>query len=119
MSLRDNATEQSEYLERNLEQLNTVISAILGYKTKLEIEEVTNKRGTYFKLVDRRNLKEKCGVMAKAFTNVYISSFNVHWNDKGVYISFDFLYEHINGGGNGVEFCEINIVDNLVSIVDR
>ena len=91
MSLRDNATEQREYLERNLEQLNTVISAILGYKTKIESEEVTNKRGTYFKLVDRRNLKEKCGVMAKAFTNVYISSFNVRWNDKGVYIDFDFI----------------------------
>lgn len=119
MSLRYNATEQREYLEKNLEQLNTVVSAILGYKTKLEIEEVTTKRGTYFKLVDRRNLKEKCGVMAKAFTNVYISSFNVHWNDKGVYISFDFLYEHINGDGNGAEFCEINIVDNLVSIVER
>ena len=119
MSLRDNATEQREYLERNLEQLNTVISAILGYKTKLEIEEITNKKGTYFKLVDCRNLKEKCGVMAKAFTNVYISSFNVRWNDKGVYISFDFLYKHINGGGNGAEFCEINIVDNLVSIVER
>lgn len=119
MSLKDNATEQREYLEKNLEQLNTVVSAILGYKTKLEIEEVTTKRGTYFKLVDRRNLKEKCGVMAKAFTNIYISSFNVHWNDKGVYISFDFLYEHINGDGNGAEFCEINIVDNLVSIVER
>ena len=37
MSLSNNATEQREYLERNLEQLNTVISAILGYKTKLEI----------------------------------------------------------------------------------
>ena len=119
MSLKHNAVEQKEYLERNLEQLNTVVSAILGYKTKLEIEEVTTKRGTYFKLVDRRNLKEKCGVMAKAFTNVYINSFNVNWNDKGVYISFDFLYEHINGGSNGAEFCEINIVDNLVYIVDR
>ena len=119
MSLRDNATEQREYLKRNLEQLNTVISAILGYKTKLEIEERSNNITTYFKLVDRRNLKEKCGVMAKAFTNVYISSFNVCWNDKGVYISFDFIYEHINGGSNGAEFCEINIVDNLVSIIER
>ena len=38
---------------------------------------------------------------------------------KNALSSFDFLYEHINGGSNGAEFCEINIVDNLVYIVDR
>lgn len=119
MSLKNNATEQREYLERNLKQLNTVVSAILGYKTELEIEEKISNGNTYFKIIDRRNIREECGVMAKAFREVYIGSFNVCWREEGVYISFDFYYEHINGGSNGATFCEVNIVEDFVSIIER
>ena len=65
MNLKNDISEQKEYLEKNLEQLNTVVSDILGYKTKLEIEECSNGIIAYFKLVDRRNLKEKCGFCLK------------------------------------------------------
>ena len=119
MSLKNNATKQREYLGRNLEQLNTVISDIIGYKTELKIEEKNINGNTYFKLIDSRNLKEKCGVTAKVFTNVYISSFLVSWNDKGAYIHFDFLYEYIDGEIDGLRFCSINIIDDLVTIRER
>lgn len=116
MSLKNNIDEQRNYLERNLEQLNTVVSAILGYRTHLEIVEKTNNRGTYFKVIDNRNIRDKCGVMAKAFTEVTIGSFSVGWGDEGVYMSFDFNYEHIDGGTNGAKFCEIEIVNDFVKI---
>ena len=119
MSLKDNAVEQREYLEKNLGQINTVISAILGYKTKLEIKETTNCRGTYFKLSDHRNIREKCGVMAKAFEEVCIGSFTMGWSEEGVYISFVFRYQHIDGGTNASDFCAVNIINDLVTIIGR
>lgn len=93
MSLKDNVTEQKEYLENNLEQLNTVVSAILGYKTQLKIKEEKDYRNkTYFKVVDDRNLKEKCGVMEKAFREVTISNFNMWWLEDGVSMDLHFNY---------------------------
>ena len=116
MSLKNNVDEQREYLQRNLEQINTIISAVIGYKTNLEINERKNCRGTYFGLIDRRNIRDKCGVMAKAFTEVTIGTFNVGWGDEGVYMSFDFNYQHIDGGTNGAEFCKIEIINDFVKI---
>ena len=71
MNLKDDIAEQKEYLEKNLEQLNIVVSAILGYKTKLDIIQDANYRGeVYYKIIDDRNIKEQCGAMAKAFKKV-------------------------------------------------
>ena len=44
MNLKDDIADQREYLEKNLEQLNTVVSAILGYKTELKIIQDKNYR---------------------------------------------------------------------------
>lgn len=116
MSLKDNIAEQKKYLEINLEQLNTVVSAILGYRTKLEIIEKTSGNRTYFKVADNRNIREKCGAMAKAFREVTISNFGMWWSEDGVCMDLHFNYEHLNGGTNGAEFCSINIIDGLVTI---
>lgn len=116
MSLKDNITEQREYLERNLYQLNTVVSAIVGYQTKLEIKEEHNGNKTYFNVADNRNLRDKCGVMAKAFTEVKIGNFGMWWSENGVCMDLVFRYQHIGGGMNSAEFCSINIIDNLVTI---
>lgn len=117
MSLKDNITEQKEYLENNLEQLNTVVSAILGYKTQLKIKEEKDYRNkTYFKVVDDRNLKEKCGVMEKAFSKITVENFGMWWMDNGVCMDLQFSYEHIGGGSNGAKFCTINIINGLVTI---
>ena len=45
MNLKNDISEQKEYLEKNLEQLNTVVSAILGYKTELKIIQDKHYRG--------------------------------------------------------------------------
>lgn len=116
MSLKNNIDEQRAYLQRNLTQINTVVSAILGYRTNLEIVEKTNNRGTYFKVIDGRNIKDKCGVMAKAFVEVTIGSFSVGWSDEGVYMNFVFNYEHNDGGTNGAEFCRLEVVNDFVKI---
>ena len=57
MSLKYDITKQRDYLDENLEQLNTVVSAILGYKTELDIIQDVNYRGeVYFKISDNRNI---------------------------------------------------------------
>ena len=118
MSLKDDIAEQREYLEKNLEQLNTVVSAILGYKTELKIIQDKNYRGeVYYKIIDDRNIKEKCGAMAKAFKKVIIENFGMWWQENGVVMDLQFNYEHIDGGTNGAKFCTIGIEDNLVKIM--
>ena len=118
MNLKDDIAEQREYLEKNLEQLNTVASAILGYKTKLDIIQDANYRGeVYFKISDDRNIKEKCGAMAKAFKKVTVENFGMWWQENGVVMDLQFNYELNDGGTNGVKFCTISIEDDLVTII--
>ena len=117
MSLKDDIAEQREYLENNLEQLNIVVSAILGYKTELKIIQDKNYRGeVYYKITDDRNIREQCGAMAKAFKKVTIENFGMWWQDNGVVMDLQFNYELNDGGTNGVKFCTINIEDGLVKI---
>lgn len=117
MSLKDNIEEQKAYLERNLEQLNTVVSAILGYKTELKIIEEKQGNNTYFKVIDERDIKEQCGVMAKAFNEVIIENFGMWWSENGVCMDLQFAYKHIGGGSNGAKFCTLNIINDMVTIV--
>ena len=118
MDLKNDIAEQKEYLEKNLEQLNTVVSAILGYKTELKIIQDKNYRGeVYYKIIDDRNIKEKCGAMAKAFKKVTVENFGMWWKENGVIMDLQFSYEHNDGGTNGAKFCTIYIEDNLVTII--
>lgn len=117
MDLRNNVVEQREYLERNLEQLNTVVSAVLGIRTHLRIVEKKDYRNaTYFKIVDDRNIRNCCGVMTKAFKEVTISNFGIWWSDEGVCMDLNFDYVHIDGGSNGAKFCTVDIIDDFVKI---
>ena len=117
MSLKDDIEEQKAYLERNLEQLNTVVSAILGYKTDIFITDIKSGNTIYYKIIDDRNIKEKCGAMAKAFKKVTIENFGMWWKENGVIMDLQFSYEHNDGGTNGAKFCTIYIEDNLVKIM--
>lgn len=117
MDLKNNTVEQREYLERNLEQLNAVVGATLDIKINLRIEKCMNyKMEEYFKIIDDTNIRDHCGVMAKAFKEVIINSFGVWWREDGVTIELDFEYEHINGGHNGAKFCTVEIIDGIVKI---
>ena len=117
MNLKDDIADQREYLEKNLEQLNTVVSAILGYKTELKIiQDVNYRREVYFKIADNRNIREECGAMAKAFKKVIIENFGMWWQENGVVMDLQFSYELNDGGTNGVKFCTINIEDDLIKI---
>ena len=117
MDLKNNIEEQKAYLVKNLKQLNTVVSAILGYKTELKIKEINQENKTYFRVVDDRNIKEQCGIMAKAYKKVVIENFGMWWQENGVIMDLQFSYEHIDGGTNGAKFCTISIVDDLVKII--
>lgn len=118
MDLKNNVVEQREYLERNLEKVNVIVSAVLGTTVKLQIREHTNNytKETYFELVDDYNFRDKCGIMAKAFTEVTIENFGMWWRDNGVCMDLQFEYKHIDGGSNGAKFCTIEIVDDFVKI---
>ena len=118
MSLKDDIQEQKKYLEKNLGQLNIVVSAMLGYKTELIIKEDENYCGKiYYKISDNRNIKEQCGIMAKAYKKVIIENFGMWWQENGLIMDLQFSYEHIDGGTNGAKFCTISIVDDLVKII--
>ena len=96
--------------------MNTVVSAILGYKTDLFITDIKSGNTIYYKIIDDRNIKEKCGAMAKAFKKVTISNFGMWWQDNRVVMDLQFNYELNDGGTNGVKFCTINIEDDLIKI---
>ena len=118
MSLKNDIVEQKKYLEENLEQLNIVVSAILGYESELKITQDENYRGeVYYKISDNRNIKEQCGAMQKAFKKVIIENFGMWWQENGVVMDLQFSYELNGGGTNGVRFCTINIEDGLVKII--
>ena len=118
MNLKNDIAEQKEYLEKNLEQLNTVVSAILGYKTELKIIQDENYRGKIcYKIADNRNIKERCGTMQKAFKKVIIENFGMWWQENAVVMDLQFSYELNSFGTNGVKFCTIGIEDNLVKII--
>ena len=118
MDLKNNIEEQKAYLEKNLEQLNTVVSAILGYESELKITQDENYRGEiYYKIIDDRNIKEQCGAMQKAFKKVIVENFGMWWQENGVVMDLQFSYELNGGGTNGVRFCTINIEDGLVNII--
>ena len=112
MDLKNNIEEQKAYLVKNLGQLNTVASAILGYKTDLFIKEIKSGNKIYYKIIDDRNIKEQCGVMAKAYKKVTIENFGMWWKENGVCMNLQFSYELNEGGTNGVKFCAISIVDD-------
>lgn len=118
MNLKDDIAEQREYLENNLEQLNIVVSAILGYKTELKIIQDKNYRGeVYYKITDDRNIREQCGAMAKAFKKVTIENFGMWWQNNKVVMDLQFNYELNDGGTNGAKFFTISIEDDLVKIM--
>lgn len=120
MDLKNNVDEQRSYLKNNLENINVVVSAILGTKVNLKIEEKTDyQKNTYFSLLDSKNRKAECGIMKAAFKNVYIESFGMWWGEKGVIIDLNFRYDHIDMGHNSATFCTIKVKDNFVSVLNN
>ena len=118
MNYKNNIENQRELLQKHLEAINIVVSAKLGIKVNLCIKESKDYRNqTFFNLIDDRNIKEECGVMASAFRNVYIETFGMWWQENGVCMDLQFSYELNEGGTNGVKFCRIGIVDGLVKII--
>lgn len=106
--------KKRKLLENNLSKINDFLSKKLEIKTNLQIIENTSYRNeTYFTMIDKTNIREMCGVMRYAFENVYISTFNIWFDDdlESATLDFHFCYEHIDGGENGAHFCMV-IVEN-------
>lgn len=118
MDYKNNIENQRKLLQNRLEEINIVVSAKLGIKVNLRIEESKNYRNQiFFNLIDDRNIKESCGVMASAFKNVYIKTFGVWWQENGVSFELNFRYELIDGGSNGAQFCIIQIENDLLKLL--
>ena len=118
MDYKNNIENQRKLLQKHLEAINTVVSAKLGIKVNLRIKESKDYRSQiFFSLIDDRNIKEECGVMASVFRNVYIKTFSIWWQENGVIIDLDFKYEYIDGGSNGGHFCTIQIENDLLKLL--
>lgn len=120
-TIKNSCEKQREFLEKNLDKVNTIVGALLGIKTNLTIKESKSSRGIYFDYVDEKNIKDYCGVMANAFERVYITTFTVSFDgdelNNRVYLTFDFRYDHIGGGSNGAHFLEMEIVNDVIRIL--
>lgn len=118
MDYKNNIENQRKLLQKHLETINTIVSAKLGIKVNLRIKESKDYRSqTFFSLIDDRNIKKECGVMASAFRNVYIETFGMWWQENEIVFDLDFRYEHINGGSNGAYFCTIQIENDLLKLL--
>lgn len=121
--MEDKVKKQRKLLENNLDKINSLISERLEIKTNFQIEEDEDYRGKiHFKLIDKTNIREACGVMQHAFTNVYMYTFNIFWGKDitASVLNFNFYYEHINGGTNSARFCTVFIQDGgAVTIEDQ
>lgn len=112
-----NIDEQREFLQRNLDKINTVVGAYIGIRVNLEVEErKTYRNEIYFKLIDDSNFRDYCGIMSKAWKEVIIDTFDIWWEKDAAVLSMHFSYEHINGGHNGAEFCRLRVYDDFVMI---
>jgi hypothetical protein len=108
--------DRREFLKRNLDTINTVVTAMIGVRTDLKVVEKTMRGETYFKLEDNKNYARFCGVMRHAWREVNIETFNIWWNEDGCELVLHFSYEHINGGHNGAEFGRIDVMEDFVTI---
>lgn len=108
--------EKKEFLRRNLDKINTVVTAYIGARVNLKIVEKKTVRETYLKLEDNHNFAQCCGIMSRAWKEVRIDTFGIWWVPDGCELDMHFSYEHIKGGHNGAEFCVIRVEDDFVTI---
>ena len=108
--------DRREFLKRNLEQINIVVTAMIGVRTDLKVAEKTIRGETYFVLEDNKNYARFCGVMSRAWKEVNINTFNIWWKDDGCELVLHFSYEHTDGGHNGAEFGRLDVMDGFVTI---
>ena len=111
-----NIDEQREFLKRNLDTINKVITAYIGARVDLKITEKTHYGTVYFDLVDNHNFANCCGIMSRAWKEVRVNTFHILWNEEGCELVMNFSYEHITGGHNGAEFCRLQVLDDFVTI---
>lgn len=118
MDYKNNIENQRELLQNHLKEINIVVSAKLGIKVNLHIEEKQDyRKQIYFDLIDNRNIKKECGIMMLAFKNVHIETFGMWWQENGVVFELDLIYEYINGGSNGAKLCSIQIKNDLLKLL--
>ena len=120
MDFKRDYNAQKEFLEKNLNNISTVVGAILGIKVNFELKKYETSHGVFFELSDPRNIKQYCGIMEKAFNEVKIQSVNIFIDgdelNKHMVIYFDFVYEHIDIGHNGAHFCTVEINNDIISV---
>ena len=108
--------DKREFLHRNLDKINMVVTAMIGANVRFEIIERQTPWETYVKLEDNHNFASLCGVMKRAWKNVRIETFNIWWTGDRAELVMQFRYEHIDGGHNGAEFGRLIVMDDLVVI---
>lgn len=118
--IRNSFELQKSFLEKNLSDINKIVSAYLGYRTNLRIVEVQAKN-KYLELVDDNNINRLCGIMSNSFANVYLKSFFVNFSKKDIndiaFIELDFVYTQADGGYNMVKAMQIEIRNEFIKII--
>ena len=118
MNYKNDAVMQKDFLERNLDGLNDLLSQKLGIQVKLNLEEKKDCRGRiYYNLHDYTNIRDLCGVAKFAFKEIIIGTWGIYWNEDYVVLNFHYFYTHPSGGSNGCELCSVVIRDEEMSII--
>ena len=118
MSYKNDVIAQREFLERNLEGLDELLSQKLGIQVHLQLQEKTSWNGKIsYKLYDDTNLRDLCGVVKYAFEEITIGTWGIYWNDDDVIINFYYFYTHPGGGSNGTDLCHVLIKDDTITII--
>lgn len=105
-----------EFLQRNLDKINMVVTAMIGVNVRFQIIEKKTPWETYLKLEDNRNFAKHCGIMSRAWAEVRVETFNIWWTEDSAELDLHFSYEHIDGGHNGAGFGRLIVMDDFVII---
>ena len=118
MNYKNDVVAQKEFFNKNIKELNEMLSLKLGIKVHLQLEEKKDWRGSvYYILHDYTNLRDLCGVAKFAFEEITIGSWGIYWQEDYVVINFHYYYTHPSGGSNGTELCIVSISDDKITII--
>ena len=109
--------DRLDFLNRHINKINKAVSDFLGFDVNLDVRTYQDSCGNNFIVLrDDTNIRDKCGVMSNCFERVYLSDFDMYFDDDSVSILIDCNWRLIGGGENGATICRISVVGDEVRV---
>ena len=125
---KEEMMKELQSLKLDWEKINVILSAQLGYKTRVEVKEFAVKGydGKYFMELDCKddtNLislgRKFFGPTMICFKEVYLSLWNYGHKDGITRLVFNFDIKHATGGGNSWQAVNLKIEDGLITVEEQ